>query len=613
MSAREILQSWKEIASYLGRDVRTCRRWEEHLGLPIHRLNGSRRARVLAYRDEIDWWLETKLHERDPATSLGAPAHDPSAATPVSVVRSISPFRRWYALVAFTAFSVIAVLGWRTITNGRPRFVPSGSRPTLAVLPFVNGTGDEGLNYLRESLPDHLVRDLQRSSELLTVYSFDAVADAVRKLGLEPGASLTLEDLAAISARTGADWFLIGGLSRTGSRIRIDYELRGRGAAEPIKTDRVPGTEADIAVLEDRVAAGVRQAFGVPTSTGPEALASCSVQATRFYETARAIERRYTVSLDPADLEKIIGLFNQAREADPGCPLAYIGLGDAFQHRFVYEDSGPEVLRLMEVNYRRAYEMAPDRAETQVGLAWVHFIKRDNDQAYSFLKRAVTLDPSSLHVLLETGAFLRSIGMLERAAKYVTRVIQAGGTTADVFMLRAWTYEQMGLYESALDDFDKMIELEPADFRPRCFRARVLILMKRYDAAATELATAETLEPGDPFIDLVNGLAAAARGDKESALAALEAVRDAGRPTRGTYYRSRVFAALGMFDEAVATIESGIDRGFEDVHDYLYFFAFLNNTRDYFYDKLRDDPRFAEILRLEERKYAEKLEKYSGL
>ncbi len=611
MSAREVLQSWKEIAAYLGRDVRTCRRWEEHLGLPIHRLNGSRKARVLAYRDEIDWWLETRLHERDPAASPGPPPSAPSAESPV--VRSVSPLRRWYALLAFTAFTVIAVLGWRTISNGRPHFVPSGSRPTLAVMPFVNGTGDEGLDYLRESLPDHLVRDLQRSSELLTVYSFDAVADALRKLGRGTGASLTSEDLAAVSARTGADWFLIGRLARSGSKIRIDYELRGRGAAEPIKTGRVPGTEAEIAVLEDRVADGVRRAFGVPTSAGPEALASCSVQATRFYETARAVERRYAVSLDPADLVKIIGLFDQAREADPGCPLAYIGLGDAFQHRFAYEDSSPEVLRLMEENYRRAYEMAPDRAETHVGLAWVSYFKRDNDQAYAFLKKAVTLDPSSLHVLLETGAFLRSIGMLERAAEYFTRVIKAGGTTADVFLLRAWTYEQMGLYESALDDFDKMIELEPADFRPRCYRARVLILLKRYDAAATDLATAEILEPGAPYIGLVNGLAAAARGDKESALAAIEAVRDAGRPTRGTYYRSRVFAALGMLDEAVATIESGIDRSFEDVFDYLYYFPFLNNTRDHFYDKLRDDPRFIEILRLEERKYAEKLEKYSDL
>ena len=52
-----VLTSWKEIAAYLDRDVRTCVRWEKRYGLPVHRLEKDAKAKVFAYRDEIDRWL----------------------------------------------------------------------------------------------------------------------------------------------------------------------------------------------------------------------------------------------------------------------------------------------------------------------------------------------------------------------------------------------------------------------------------------------------------------------------------------------------------------------------------------------------------------------------
>jgi len=52
-----ILTSWKEIAAYLDRDVRTCVRWEQRYGLPIHRLERDSKAKVFAYKDQIDAWL----------------------------------------------------------------------------------------------------------------------------------------------------------------------------------------------------------------------------------------------------------------------------------------------------------------------------------------------------------------------------------------------------------------------------------------------------------------------------------------------------------------------------------------------------------------------------
>jgi len=61
------LNSWKEIASYLGRGVRTVQRYERELGLPVRRPHGRSRSAVIALSDELDAWLRTApKHELEP-------------------------------------------------------------------------------------------------------------------------------------------------------------------------------------------------------------------------------------------------------------------------------------------------------------------------------------------------------------------------------------------------------------------------------------------------------------------------------------------------------------------------------------------------------------------
>ena len=59
-----VLNSWKEIASYLGRGVRTVQRWESELQLPIHRPRGKNRSAVVAFRKELDEWLKATPSQR---------------------------------------------------------------------------------------------------------------------------------------------------------------------------------------------------------------------------------------------------------------------------------------------------------------------------------------------------------------------------------------------------------------------------------------------------------------------------------------------------------------------------------------------------------------------
>jgi Tol biopolymer transport system component len=86
-SPEDRLDSWKAIASYLGRGVRTVQRWEREEGLPVHRLAHEKRGSVYARRNEIDaWWESRRVTLAHPAatTSATAPTSTTAAETPAS-------------------------------------------------------------------------------------------------------------------------------------------------------------------------------------------------------------------------------------------------------------------------------------------------------------------------------------------------------------------------------------------------------------------------------------------------------------------------------------------------------------------------------------------------
>jgi hypothetical protein len=70
------LDSWKEIASYLDREVRTAQRWEKRESLPVHRHLHHTTSSVYAYKTEIDKWRDTRSPIPSPS---GSPTTDPIA------------------------------------------------------------------------------------------------------------------------------------------------------------------------------------------------------------------------------------------------------------------------------------------------------------------------------------------------------------------------------------------------------------------------------------------------------------------------------------------------------------------------------------------------------
>jgi excisionase family DNA binding protein len=63
-----VLGSWKEVAAYLGKGVRTVQRWEKDDGLPVRRISGT--SKIVAYREDLDRWLRSQPAQHSEAIDV---------------------------------------------------------------------------------------------------------------------------------------------------------------------------------------------------------------------------------------------------------------------------------------------------------------------------------------------------------------------------------------------------------------------------------------------------------------------------------------------------------------------------------------------------------------
>jgi hypothetical protein len=84
------LSSWKEIASYLGRGVRTVQRWHSQLLLPVHRVKGRTPSPVFAFKLELDYWMQQCAQRDERLLPDGEPQRRKQSAALNTTVDSMS-------------------------------------------------------------------------------------------------------------------------------------------------------------------------------------------------------------------------------------------------------------------------------------------------------------------------------------------------------------------------------------------------------------------------------------------------------------------------------------------------------------------------------------------
>ena len=389
------LESWKEIASYLGRDVTTVRRWEKREGLPVYRLQHSKLGSVYAYTLELDAWRDKEAQSETLAGATDVPEGE--ADHPTARIR---PVHRWLIAggVAVVALLVAAYLS----TRSRAFNVTEGD--TVVVADFANSTGDPVFDgALRQGLSVQL-----QQSPFLRIVSDQRIRETLRSMKEPQDARLVPEIAKDLCVRVGSKVYIEGSITNFGTNYVIGLQAVDCSTGDLLAQQQVQETG------KERVLDGLSHAAGKLRETLGESISSVRKFDTPLAQaTTPSLEALRALSIGrdamgDGDYAAAVSWLQRAIANDPNFAVAYGGLFAA------YGNLGES--NLAQENAKKAYELRGETSERErLGIEAVYYWGVTGDlekarDAYELLLRTYPRD-SGAHFNL--GNVYQGLGQLD--------------------------------------------------------------------------------------------------------------------------------------------------------------------------------------------------------
>jgi TolB-like protein/lipoprotein NlpI len=592
---REKLISWKEIAAYLGRDVRTARRWNAERGLPVYRVPGGKGASVFAYSDELEVWLHrTSLAEqpnpqgRTAATSpLSPPPSEESLqagrATPLetSIAFGAAAPSQKYArgavlLLIGTILAASSYLAGRRLHIGENRPTAPQAAPQrlmLAVLPFANLSGDPGQQYFSDGLTEELIAQMSR----LNPRGLGVIARTSVMKYQQGG-----KDIREVGRELGVEYVLEGSVRRSGKRARITVQLIRVSDQTHLWTESYDTDEKDVLAVESEVSRAIASETEVLIAPRAQQrlanLRPVNPQAHDAYLKGLYFRDRR----GDEDLEKALEYFKQATELDPQYAEAYAGLASAYVLVAV-----PRFYRAQEAA-EKALSLDPNLALAHATLGIYNFAVWNHRKSEREFQRALELDPG-LSTAHHWHAYnLAATGRAHEAVEEMKRALQLDPLSLpvnrDLGLMLYWARD----YDGAIAQFKKTLEMQPDFHHTHCYLGRAYERQGKFALALAEYEKADSNPMSISDKQAALGRIYARMGRRQDALRISDELHKIELKSYVLHYnQAALFAALGDKDKAFEYLTKEARRG----RGYLPYLPY-----DPQFDDLRLDPRYPPLV-----------------
>ncbi len=289
----------------------------------------------------------------------------------------------------------------------------SDDRPSLAVLPFENLSGDPEQEYFVDGMTEDLITDLSQVSGLLviarnSVFTYKGRAVNVQQIGRELGVKYVLE----------------GSVRRAGNRVRINAQLVRTLDGTHIWAERFDREITDVFALQDAVTRKLVTALAITLTQGEEQRLSRSgeVSPEAYDMLLRGLERlrRYT----PEDNRLSRDYFERALALDPNFARAHADLAFSYSMELLsgWTAAPEESLLLAKKHADFALELDPGLREVHFAMASVYLKERRFEEAIESSLRAIKIDPNYADAYVQMAWLQMYAG---RAAEGIELVEQA--------------------------------------------------------------------------------------------------------------------------------------------------------------------------------------------
>ena len=454
---------------------------------------------------------------------------------------------------------------------GRAEAVVDGyADRSIAVLPFVNMSGDESNEYFSDGISEELLNLLAQIPELRVISRSSAFSFKGKNI-----------EIPEIARRLNVAHVLEGSVRKSGDRVRITAQLIEARSDTHLWSQTWDRTLDDIFAIQDEIAAQVVDQLRVTLLGGAPHTEETDPDAYALY-----LQARYLASQVSAEtLTEAQTLLEQALEIDPDYAVAWNALGNLYSiqagRSLLPIDEGYALARDA---LARALAIDPDYAAAHANLGWIA-MNDDLEQAARHIERALELDPSNPLAIRYAAVLLRNLNRLDEAIALDEYAVARDPVNPIGFSNLGFKYLYAARWDDAIAAYQDTLQLSPGYIGAQYYIGVALLLSGRPDEARVAIEQ----ERFEGFRRIGLAMAWHTLGQPNASDAELDALIEKYEQ-HAAYNIAYVYAWRGEVDPAFAWLDKAVEYNdpglseipgwplFENLHDDARWGAFMRRN-----------------------------------